>query len=127
MANAIAWSALAAVMIAGAAFEAWWGTTVLSNIWGYRDSTVQTYLSFAAVQYAVAAVLLAGAILSLKRLADGWLILATMSALAAVVPYWLWIDLGVPYVCNLGWAVLAVTALSVHHVRHAGQMTKGGH
>jgi hypothetical protein len=106
---------LAAVFVAGAAFQAWWGTGVLSNIWGYRDSTVQTYVTVSAVLYAVGLEFLVAAIAVVARIERGWLILALLLACAAVVPYWLWVDnLRVSYVNNLAFGLLAVVALLVH-------------
>jgi hypothetical protein len=106
---------LATVFVAGAAFQAWWGIVVLSNIWGYRDSTIETYVTVGGFLYAIGAVFLAAAIAMLAPARrTGWLVLALLLA-AAVVPYWLWVDnLKVSYANNIAFGLLAVIALTVH-------------
>ena len=107
---------LATVFVAGAAFQAWWGIVVLSNIWGYRDSTIETYVTVGGFLYAIGAVFLAAAIAMLAPARRaGWLVLALLLAAAAVVPYWLWVDnLKVSYANNIAFGLFAVIALMVH-------------
>jgi len=95
--------AIAVPLAAIAAFLAWYGGFVISNVFDeYKDSPDATYIAIGGASLAIAALFASAALLTLSgtRHPRGWLVVALVAAVASALPY----------AAMVGWPAYAVNA-----------------
>lgn len=102
--------AIAGPLAAIAAFLAWYGGFVISNVFDeYKDSPDSTYIGIGGASLGVSVLFATAALLTLSRTrhAVGWLVIALVAAVTSALPYTAMV--GWPaYALNATLALLAV-------------------
>jgi len=97
-------------LVVTAAFLAWYGGFIISNIFAeYKDSSDATYLTIGGASLAVSALFATAALLTVSpsRCRWGWLVLTVVALVAGAMPYASMIG-SVGYAANAALVLLAV-------------------